>query len=349
MRLTTIVAIVFTTCASAASATSLTDLFSSYIALGDSLTDDGKLVQQAPPSFEGRFSNGRTYAEIIADQFAVAENLALGGATAGDVNANQASFVGPAEALFNAFGTLNRQIDTLEAQVSIPGVSAALGSTPLISVFFGANDLLQNLGSALAGVEVGRNTANLVGDGVRRIAGLNPNFDTFLLLNLPNLANTPLFSSPANPESAFAPLAFAETNAFNEELGVVAQQLRNEGLTVIEFDVDAVFQQILSGAVDLGISDLTGQCIADFTVFDASDSNCSFVEFDPTTGLPVFDLALADDLLFVDSIHPNRVAQSALADFATDRVLAAVPLPAGLPLLLAGLGMLVVVRRRQRV
>lgn len=64
--------------------------FTAYFAFGDSLTADGKGAPLAPPSFDGRFSNGLTYADRIAEDFAAAGlptgNLALGGATAGPVN-----------------------------------------------------------------------------------------------------------------------------------------------------------------------------------------------------------------------------------------------------------------------
>ena len=48
------------------------------IVLGDSLSDDGKLEGLlAPPSFEGRFSNGRVFTELLADDFKSARQTTL--------------------------------------------------------------------------------------------------------------------------------------------------------------------------------------------------------------------------------------------------------------------------------
>ncbi|MEM8776310.1 MAG: SGNH/GDSL hydrolase family protein [Pseudomonadota bacterium] len=348
MRLLTIATISFTALATAAPASSLSDEFSSFFAIGDSLTDDGKLVQQVPPSFGGRFSNGVTYAEILAQEFGAATfNLALGGATAEDDNEQQPAFEMSADgaALFAAFGTFNNQIDTLTGLVSPLGpLNAVVGDNPLVSVFLGANDLLQDLDEAIGGARaVGVDAANAVGDGIRRLNSLNSEFDNFLVLNLPNLGDTPLFNDPASSVAPLAGLATQETDAFNNELADIANELRGEGLNIIEVDVAGFFQDILSGAVDLGISDLTSQCIPSFSVFDPTN-NCSLVGFD-SEGFPIFDIELADDILFVDGIHPNRVAQAALADLIEEQ-LAPVPLPAGLPLLIVGLGAFGLIRRR---
>jgi len=55
-----------------AQASTLGDYYTSYYAFGDSLTDDGKFGILFPPSLGGRFSNGPTYAELVADRFEAA-------------------------------------------------------------------------------------------------------------------------------------------------------------------------------------------------------------------------------------------------------------------------------------
>ena len=101
-------------------ATTYAEPYTSYFAFGDSLTDDGKFGPGglAPPSFDGRFSNGLTYAEYIASDFEAQGkftlNLALGGATAGEVNTNTPSY--PTAAL--PFATFSSQVGVLQGLLS---------------------------------------------------------------------------------------------------------------------------------------------------------------------------------------------------------------------------------------
>ena len=101
----------------------LSQFFSSYIAFGDSLTDDGKFAgtpfEPGLPSLGGRFSNGRTYAEIISDDFTVNFNFAIGGATARNENENLL----PPE-----FGTFGGQVATFTGLVANPLAQAAVGA-----------------------------------------------------------------------------------------------------------------------------------------------------------------------------------------------------------------------------
>lgn len=126
------------------SASSVTDIYTSYYAFGDSLTDDGKFGMLAPPSLGGRFSNGPTYTEHIADQFIAAGldtgNLALGGATGGPVNLN------PAGPLSTFGGQIATFTNTLANGVGLPTsadfsttkpTAPAPGTNPLVSVLFG--------------------------------------------------------------------------------------------------------------------------------------------------------------------------------------------------------------------
>ncbi|MEO0943344.1 MAG: SGNH/GDSL hydrolase family protein [Pseudomonadota bacterium] len=282
--------------------------FTSFVALGDSLSDDGKLGALQPPSDGGRFSNGPTFAEVIGDEFLASFNLAIGGATAGD----NAMPIAPISTFTGQVGFLNSLLG---------GISSALGNNPLVSVLFGANDLFQNLGTVPG---IGMQAAMDVEDGIRNVAALDPRFDDFLLISLPNLGLTPAFAIEPEPVRM---LATEESNDFNEQLSISAEVLRGEGLNIIEFDLDTFFQSAL---VDLGLA--FGPCTADITV---AGPNCVDAGIDP------------DTLFFVDGVHPNRIVHAAAAD-AILTALPEVPLPAGLPLLLTGIALYGLASRRNR-
>ena len=351
MRILAIAAVSTVAWAPMAQAIPVGDIYSSFISFGDSLSDNGKFQSQTVPSFEGRFSNGLTYAEILAQLFPGSGNFALGGATAGAINANV--FPAPLDNLAN----FDSQITAFQvAPEAFGGLAGDIGDNPLVSVFFGANDLLQDLTATLTtsastmtapvfDPSAALNAASEIGAGIRRLAASDPSLDDFLVLDLPDLGGTPLFAgTPAEP------LASAATNAFNQALAVEAADLRAEGLNVSEFSVNDVFQDILSGDLLLpGVTDVTGQCIPEFNVIT---SEADFLAQDPSTNCALnedfsVDIAAADETLFVDSIHPNRVAHETLAELIEEE-LSVVPLPATLPLFLVGLGGCAILRRRAR-
>lgn len=314
--------IVLLVLANPAAAGVLTNYYSGFYSFGDSLTDDGKLgpgVLQAP-SLDGRFSNGPTYAEYIEELFISTGldtgNLALGGATAGDVNAN------PAPPL----NTFNGQIGVFEfaltndAPLPTPPVDPPKtdgpnpGDNPLVSVLFGANDIFQGMDPLVA--------ADDVTDGIRSIASIDSLiFDDFFVLNLP-LGVDPGFAAAAT--------------VFNDRLADNIAELRSEGFNIIEFNTQAVFEElledILAGGPEFGITGL-GPCRESFAVPGPS---CLDAGIDP------------DTLLLNDSVHPNAVAHEVWAARAIavleDSV---VPTAGTLPLMLIVLTLLGVTRRHR--
>ncbi|MFL4470522.1 SGNH/GDSL hydrolase family protein [Tateyamaria armeniaca] len=325
----------------------LSNYFSSFVAIGDSLSDDGKLggtpFENGPPSLEGRFSNGITAVENIAQDFGFAADLAIGGATARIQNENP---------LPPQFGTFAGQVATLGGIAADPFGRAALGDRPLFSVLIGNNDILQNIGfpdgatapgNVLPGI--GALAADAVEANIRAIKAIDTEFNDFVVFNLPDLTLTPLFTNPVFGTAPFAPLAAQEVAGFNTQISANIAALRADGINIIEFDLNAVFKELLGEAVANGIN------INDPCSFDLSNQNplatCAFSPGSPNDT----DITLADAFFFIDPIHPNRVAQAAVADRFRDVVAASevapVPLPAGLPLLIAGLAGFGVLRIRR--
>lgn len=296
------------------SALTLTDAFTSYYAFGDSLTDDGKLGALGAPSLDGRFSNGRTYAEYIADEFTAAGldtgNLALGGATGGDINpsafAPLSTFSGQiatfAGALASGFG-LPTKLNPPEFRPDGP----TPGTNPLVSVLFGGNDFFQGQDMLVA--------ADAVANGIRAIGSIaSHTFDDFLVLSLPDISGSPAFAGNA--------VAKAASDAFNAQLALNILDLRNEGFNIITFDTDSVTREILAdfanGSPLYGVTNVATPCTASMSTPGPS---CVGLGLDP------------DTFLYSDAVHPNGVSQRLLGERVIARV-EAVPLPASLPLML---------------
>ncbi|WP_299850756.1 SGNH/GDSL hydrolase family protein [uncultured Roseovarius sp.] len=325
----------------AVQAASFTDVYTSFYSFGDSLSDDGKFTQLDPPSFGGRFSNGLVWAEHIEDQFVAARrdtgNLALGGATAGDVNLRPSgplsTFKGQVAVFANSLRTGLGLPTRVLPSVEVKSTGPQPGANPLLSVWFGANDIFQGFNPISA--------ADAVADGIRLLNSIDKNvFDDFLVVALPDLGKTPAFAGADSAGATFA------SNLFNAQLARHLRALRIEGLNIVGFDPGTVVQQILdsidAGTFNFGILDAENPCTLSVGAF-----------LDPNVTNPgsCLDLGIDPDrLLFVDGVHPNAVAHKLFAEEvgrSIDANIAAVPVPATLPLMLvvlAGFGM--IARRR---
>ena len=158
--------------ASAWSAT-VTGPFSSFWVLGDSLSDPGNAyafsgdtIPPAPIYFDGRFSNGPVWADLVAATFD-AEGKPVGNAAFGGARAIPNSDLSP---------DLPQQIGSLSAQTQF------FGDRPLAALWFGGNDLLNTNGAPGTGLAA---TA-AIGDGVRSLKALGIN--DVMLFNFPTIA-----------------------------------------------------------------------------------------------------------------------------------------------------------------
>lgn len=305
--------------------------FTGFVTLGDSVSDDGKFgALVGPPSFQGRLTNGLVWAEYIAQAFVdegkATANLALGGATAGATNSFDARYLAADAALgtnFFSLGTLGRQVAALGATSS-----QALGGNPLVSVLFGGNDFLQN--SSTPGFSV-QGVAQDIANGIRALAQSGAQFDDFLVANLPDFSVNPL--NPATPTQRL--LQRGLTQAFNAALEGQLQILESEGLNIQRFDLFTFMDGIYAQAGTLGLR-LDATCTDDLFSLAQTFQNCPTIES-------------ADGFLFVDAVHFNRVVHEKIGQAGLALVsnrIAAVPLPAGMPLLLFALGLFAITRRK---
>jgi outer membrane lipase/esterase len=299
------------------------DGFTSFWALGDSLTDDGNLFAATggaappPPYFQGRFSNGPVWAEHVAGDFAAqgleTGNFARGGAAVGPLPG------GP---------FLEPQTLHLQGQIAQFGAEAAgrLGHRPLASLWFGANNLIFDGVPNGTAREVGRAAANGLAAGVRQL--VQQGVWDVVLFTLPAIDRTPLYALGA--DLAAAEQARLGVRAFNATLARRIDGLERRGVNVIEIDTFTIFNELLEDPERFGVIDAETPCLVPGVGYCGPD--------------------LAPLLAFFDPIHPSSTIHAALADVVRAEV-APVPLPAPAALLvtaLVGLGAMARPRLRAR-
>jgi outer membrane lipase/esterase len=289
---------------------------------GDSLSDPGNLFgatgRRIPPSpyVDGRFSNGRVWAEHVAGDFAAhgrpTQNFAYGFANAVEND---------------DMPELPIQAPDLPDQIAAFATASAgrLGDRPLATLWFGSNDIFDAIRDIPDPTSVGTvafNAANAVADGITTLSGLG--VEDFLVFNLPPLELTPRFALLAPPEAAA--LARFAADTFNTTLAARIAAFRPDA-GIATFDVHAALTEFIAEPASFGLADATNPC------------------FIPETGT----LCTPEEALeraFFDPVHPNGVVHEAIADRVRTRV-APVPLPAPALLLLAGLAGLAVAARRR--
>ncbi|MEM6888940.1 MAG: SGNH/GDSL hydrolase family protein [Pseudomonadota bacterium] len=320
-------AVFFIATAGQAAAVTYTESFTSFYVLGDSTSDDGRLeALLPPPSFEGRFSNGRVAPEFVSDLFEQNNlptfNFALGGATAADTNENDAITPSPFR---DAFGTFSRQVTTLQSS----GAAAVAGDKPLVSAAFGANDFSQGVSAP------GFNPIDVAIDVVSNIQTISmiPSFDNFLVVNLPDLSKLPANAGLSDFDKA---LLTGSVKLYNGALEAALKGTAafDPSFNFQVFDFFSAFDDVLSNAPSQG---LNTNIICTPSIADPNDTNIC-----PTP-------QSADGFFFVDAVHVSAKVQSQIADILiaeTEGLPAPVPLPAGLTLLLTSLGLVWLVGRR---
>ena len=299
--------------AAPAAAAPVTQLFTSFTVLGDSLSDNGNTfaasgmtLPPSPPYFAGRWSDGPVWNEPLLSEFAAAGlpavNYAFGGAR---VVPNGDS------------------VPDLPVQAALAGLAGLWsGAEDLVSIWAGANDAFAAIGSPIqkALVETAADTV------VATIAGLAiAGVENVLVFTLPDLGETPLYRVL---QPSLAAAATTASTQFNDRLlaglGVLSR-IGGPNLFVLD-----TFRTL----------DTSGYAEPVFPCFLPDPAVAAALGRPQLCGNP-------GDYVYFDPVHPTARVHRTIEGLARGILgeTAPVPLPAGGLLLLAALAGLALRRR----
>ena len=269
------------------SAQAYTDLFF----FGDSLSDVGNLdgatigVFPGGDYYEGRFSNGPVYSELLYQQ------LGFGTLTPSRDGGNNYAYGGAQTSGTSGFTGLF--LNDLDEQVDYFLSDNVTDPTALHIVLIGANDLLgdrTNMAS-LAGT-VAQQITRLYNDGAR----------DFLVMNLPKLGLTPRYNSGTS-----AATMTARTIDYNTQLALAMDNLEVTlpGVELQQFDLSGLFDDVVQHPATYGLTNVTQSAAVNLTSGGSADN---FV-------------ASPDEYLFWDDVHPTRVVHANLAETLANVIL----------------------------
>lgn len=292
--------------ASAAAAQS----YNRLVVFGDSLSDNGNLYAAtfntqpaSPPFFQGRFSNGPVFTELLGFN---AGRSALGAPVTGSIN----YAYGGARTDNSAFPPGMR--NQLLAYTSGGGT---FGANDLVSILGGANNIFQ----AVPAASIAQNPAGAI-HPVALAAAADINFivnsvasagaGTILVSNLPNLALTPQFNQ--GPGAPAAPLAdFAGTN-FNSALlaALMTTAAVQPNTNIIMMDLYKIGPTITANPGWFGLTNVKDACFNGVTACSNPDSYMYWDSVHPTAAGHRLLAALANDYLYYGDMGAQSTVQA---------------------------------------
>jgi phospholipase/lecithinase/hemolysin len=207
------------------------------IFFGDSLSDNGnlyqslKIIPKSPPYYQGRFSNGPTWAEFVANyayqqNLASSSNYAVGGATSIVHSPINDIYFYPMTLTIEIYHYLYKSV--LHDK-----------SNTLYSFWIGGNDYLFDFGSdpdlltteVVDGIILSMN--RLIAHGAKQ----------FLVLNMPDLSQTP-YANMFNNKARLHTLSTYHNEKLSKELIVLKKD--NPQITITYIDANALFMDLLA-------------------------------------------------------------------------------------------------------
>ena len=281
--------------------------YNRVIAFGDSFSDNGNLykntgVPPSPPYYNGRFSNGPTWIELLSNPLKSTNpgssmNLFWktpvfsapydNGGTADNVNAA----IGGAQTVGGLLPSVQTEINAFHAAGGVFGpndlVSVQGGGDDFLN-FFGANPTptptqITNL-AIQTGTNEASNVALAIGYGAK----------TILVSNLPDLGAAPRFIAGGPLAEQAGLLA---TVVYNQTLNLATQQLAflNPGVNLVQMDWYSAFNVVLANPGAFGFTNVTQGC----------------------TSSPACIASNGQGYLFWDGVHPTEAGHRLLARYAS--------------------------------
>ncbi len=307
--------------------------FKQIIFFGDSLSDNGNLFRMlkieppSPPYYQGRFSNGHTWAENLDkyyyDKYYIgAVNYCYGGATALAHNPSRTQ---------KTMGPM-----TLESELDFYFIhSLMVDKSQILYVFWiGANDYLYDQSSDAETLTT--NVVNKISWALTSL--INKGATKFLILNLPDMAKSPYgLSSPMGQRLHI----FADLH--NKKLAEKIKQLQAQypAVKFMSIDIYDTFNDLLANPekynqqYNLTLKNTTEPCVIQTNssknaVLNKSDSNPedvnqyilnspSLVEADKL-GKSFSICANAKEHVFWDAVHPSESLHQVITGVVINRL-----------------------------
>lgn len=289
--------------ASAASAQS----YSRLVVFGDSLSDNGNLFAAtggfsptSPPYFQGRFSNGPVFTELLGF---TAGRSAAGAPVTGSIN----YAYGGARTDSSAFPPGMR--NQLLAYTSGGGT---FRSTDLVSILGGANNIFQGLPAAGASSNPTGTIAPVIAAAaadvnflVNSVAAAGAG--TILVGNIPSLGNAPQFRN-----TVAAPLAEFAGTSFNSALlnGLMVTAAARPGTNIILFDIFKVGAALTANPGAFGLTNVTDACFNGVTACASPNTYLFWDGVHPTAAGHQLIARLANDYLYYGDIGAQSTVQA---------------------------------------
>lgn len=286
---------------------------------GDSLSDNGnlyatmKVIPKSPPYFEGRFSNGPTWAEYLGDYFhqqsnADIQNYAVGGATAILHNPMKGALP------YILKEEVNKYLDTHHPQ-----------EDSLFAIWIGGNDYLDERREDInqLAIDVVEGTVSniilLISHGARN----------FLIMDLPDLSKIPYTKGKSNSKSE---RLIALSQLHHVKLADAVRNLQREypDLKFLYVDAYDLFNDIVMNTdfynqkYHAHLTNTTDACWEGGYMYKNLSENVVLAEAE-NVALAFSNgkkpCTLQDEYIFWDQIHPTTVMHRIFSEIVEEKLL----------------------------
>src|SRR6202453_1623777 len=294
--------------------------FSAEYVFGDSLSDNGNLASLLgpfphPPSFDNSFTNGPVAVQLLAQSLGLSANASLWLTSPSPQGTNYAVGGATAAAGTDIVPGVNINLPSQVAAFSA-SVSDHADPNALYVVMIGGNDVIDAVlgGSGPGAVTAGANQelteiSTLADEGAKH----------FLIVDVPNVGQIPLFTQEGPPPAAAEATAFSQLYDTDLAEGLAGLDL-GAGATLTDFDLFDFNANILANAAAEGLTRSEEPCYSFTSVPTSTASN---------TGC---DTGNIDSFVYWNDIHPTAPVQALWAQ----GLRAAVPEPSTWAMLLIG-------------